>query len=251
MIELRSDQREAVRRFFPPDRPGPQAGLHAIQTGMGSMHVDRWPEPRVVVAFVGDDVQLGGDAAAVDADDLRSLGLDEVMIDAAAEFVPALEAAFPELWPWSRVISTLEARKVREPEGVAVRRLAWDDARAIDSLPEDLRWISISWEGPEGLAASGLAFGAFAGERLVSVAAPFSMGDRYDDIGVVTDPDFRRRGINAACVAQVIDEIVERGRLPSWSTSPENTASLSVAAKFGARKHRDDVLYMLGFDEAP
>ena len=77
------------------------------------------------------------------------------------------------------------------------------------------------------------------------------MGERFEEIGVVTDPAHRRRGLNAACVSCVIADIQERGRLPSWSTTPDNTASLGMAAKFGAQKDREDVLYMVGWDAAP
>lgn len=251
MIELRPEQREAVRGLFLPDRPGPQVGLHAIQTGLGRVHVDRWPEPRVAVARAGEDLQIAGDSAWLGAPDLRALGLERVLVDAHEAFVPALASAFPGLWRWPRVIARLDGCEVPDPEGVEIRRLGWNDARALGALHEDIAWISNTWEGPEGLASSGLAFGGFAGRRLVAVAVPYSMGDRFEDIGVVTEEAFRRRGINAACVARVVDDIALRGRIASWSTTPDNAGSLGVAAKFGARKHRDDVLYMVGFDEAP
>jgi hypothetical protein len=251
VIEVRPDERQALRHLFLPDRPGPLTGLHAIQTGLGRVHADRWPEPRAAVAQAGEDVQLAGDAAALDAEDLRSLGLVRAMIDAPAPFVPPLESAFPGLWRWPRVVSKLEGATVAPPEGVEIRRLRWSDARAIGGLHRDLAWISNSWEGPEGLAGSGFAFGAFARGRLVSVATPFHMGERFEDIGVVTEAAFRRRGLVAACVARVVADMAERGRSPSWSTTPDNAGSLAVAAKFGACEPRDDVLYMVGWDAAP
>ncbi len=251
MIEVRPDERGGLRHLFLPDRPGPLVGLHAIQTGLGRVHVDRWPEPRAAVAQAGEDVQLAGDAAALDAEDLRSLGLVRAMIDAPAPFVPTLESAFPGLWRWPRVVSKLEGATVAPPEGVEIRRLRWGDARAIGGLHPDLAWISNTWEGPEGLAGSGFAFGAFARGRLVSVATPFHMGERFEDIGVVTEAAFRRRGLVAACVVRVVEDMAERGRSPSWSTTPDNAGSLAVAAKFGAREPRDDVLFMVGWDAAP
>jgi RimJ/RimL family protein N-acetyltransferase len=251
MIELRPDQREAGRGLFLPDRPGPQTGLHVIQTGLGQLHVDRWPEPRVAAAIAGEDLQLAGDAASIDARDLRSLRFEHGTVDAPEPFVTHLESAFPGLWRWPRLIARLDGGKAVTPAGIEIRRLGRDDARAVGGLHEDIDWISQTWGGPEGMAGSGLAFGAFAGKRLVSVAVAFTLGERYDDIGVVTEEPFRRRGINAACVARVVDDVARRGRRACWSTSPDNTGSLAVAARFGARKHRDDVLYMVGFKEAP
>jgi GNAT superfamily N-acetyltransferase len=251
VIELHPDQREDVRPLFLPDRPGPQTALHAIQTGLGQVWVDRQPETRVAVALAGQDLQIAGDPAALGAGDLRAVGIPEMTVDAPAAFVPALESAFPGVWRWPRVIAALDAGEVRDPEGVEIRRLGWNDARAVGRLSDEIAWISGTWDGPEGLGGSGMAFGAFAGPGLVSVAVSFTLGERWDDIGVVTEEAWRRRGINAACVARVIDDITARGRIPSWSTSPDNAGSLGVAARFGARKHRDDVLYMVGFEEAP
>ena len=248
MIEVRPDEREALRHLFLPDRPGPLVGLHAIQTGLGRVHVDRWPEPRAAVAQAGEDVQLAGDAAALGVEDLRSLGLVRAMIDAPAPFVASLESAFPGLWRWPRVASKLESVSVAQPEGVEIRRLKWSDAHAVGRLHPDLAWISNTWEGPEGLAGSGFAFGAFAERRLVSVATPFQMGERFEDIGVVTEVGFRRRGLVAACLARVVADMAERGRSPSWSTTPDNAGSLAVAAKFGACEARDHVLYMVGWE---
>lgn len=252
MIEVRPDERDGARELFLPDRPGPLAGLHTIQTGLGLLLADRWPEPRTVLAAIGDDVQLAGDPEVLKPDDLRSVGIEQAMIDARPEFVPLLESVFAGVWRWPRVIARLDAQiQTAAPEGAEVRRLGWDDARGLGALDESIDWISNTWEGPSGLAGSGFAFGAFVDGQLVSVAAPFSMGEHFEDIGVVTEAAFRRRGLNAACVSRVVADIRERGRTPSWTTTPDNEGSLGVAAKFGAKKDRDDVLYMVGWDAAP
>ncbi len=248
MIEVRPEDREALRSLFLPDRPGPLAGLHACQTGLGQVYADRLPDPRCAIVAIGDDVQLAGDAAALNADDLTALGFESGMVDAAPDFVPILESAFPGVWRWPRVISLLAGASVDPPAGANVRRLGWDDARAIASLDAGLAWISNPWEGPTGLAGSGFAFGAFVDGKLVSVAAPFHMGERFEDIGVVTEEAYRRRGLSAGCVSLVIEDIGLRGRLASWSTTPDNAGSLAVAERFGAQKDRDDVLYIIGRD---
>ena len=117
---------------------------------------------------------------------------------------------------------------------------------SLAALDEEIAWIWAPWENAGRLAASGLAYGAFDDGRLVSVATPFHLGAGFEDIGVVTEPGFRRRGLSTACVARVVADVRARGRQPSWSTSPDNAASLRVAEKFGARRDRDDVLYMVG-----
>jgi predicted GNAT family acetyltransferase len=77
----------------------------------------------------------------------------------------------------------------------------------------------------------------------VSVACVFFLGRRYADIAVVTEPASRGRGFSTACAAAVAGQIRADGRRPTWTTSPDNAASLGVAARLGFVHARDDVLY--------
>jgi RimJ/RimL family protein N-acetyltransferase len=237
--------REPLRRLFLPDRPGPLVGLHTIQTGNGALFVDRWPDPRGVLARTGGNYALVGDPAAFEAEDLA--GRVSGMVDAPEPFVPLLERSFPRLLVWERVILELPDRPTtRVPAGCAIRRLEKEDTHHLWGLESQTEWISDTWGGPRGLAASGTGWGAFVEDRLVSVAVPFFVGDRYEDIGVVTESDFRGRGLSVACAGRVAEDIRDRGRRPSWSTSPANEASLRVAEKVGFERVRDDVLYVIG-----
>ena len=103
-------------------------------------------------------------------------------------------------------------------------------------LAEGLRaidWISDTHDGPANLGESGRAIGAFLDDRLVSVAAVFYVGVSFEELGVVTEPDYRARGLSAACSAVLIEDVRARGRTPCWSTTPDNLASQRVAEKRG------------------
>jgi predicted GNAT family acetyltransferase len=119
------------------------------------------------------------------------------------------------------------------------------DAAALAGLGEETSWIAASWDGPEGLAAGAAAWGAFAAGRLVAVACPFFVGTVHEDVGVATEPGFRGRGLSPACAAAVCRDVRARGRVPSWTTSPDNTPSLRVAAKLGFRERRRDRLLVV------
>jgi predicted GNAT family acetyltransferase len=97
------------------------------------------------------------------------------------------------------------------------------------------------------LAASGYAWGAFRQGRLAAVACSFFVGVHYEDIGVLTLPTERGRGLSVACAGALCADIQQRGRQPSWSTSPDNTASLRVAEKLGFTVHRRDRLLVVGY----
>jgi GNAT superfamily N-acetyltransferase len=127
-----------------------------------------------------------------------------------------------------------------------VRRLAAADGGSLAALGEETGWIANTWGGPAGLAASGMGWGAFAGPRLVAVACPFFVGAAYEDLGVATEPAFRGLGLSTACAGALARDVRRRGRIPSWTTSPDNTASLRVAAKLGFGLRRRDRLHAVG-----
>src|SRR5919108_56192 len=60
---------------------------------------------------------------------------------------------------------------------------------------------------------------------------------------LATGPASRGLGLSTACAAEVVRDVRRRGRVPTWTTSPDNTASLRVAAKLGfALRRRDRLL---------
>lgn len=229
-----------------PEQPGPLVGPHVALTGNGAIFVDRWPEPRAVLATTADNQDLVGDPAALTPADLRAHVAG--FVSAPASFAPVLRATFPDMAVWDRVIYHLERppHATPPPVGATVRRLGSDDAHHLWALSRGSAWIAKTWSGPQGLAASGMAWGAFVRERLVAVACVFFVGRYFEDIGVVTEPEYRGRGLSAACAQAVCDDIRARGRTPSWTTSPDNGASMRVADKLGFTLQRRDVLYVVG-----
>lgn len=245
MFALTPIQTASLRDWFLPDRPGPLVGLHVIQTCHGDCFADRWPAPRAVLVHSGRNYSLAGDPAALSAADL--VGRVQGFVEAPEPFVPLLWAAFSDLAIWDRVMLELPGRPRQAPvQHRVVRRLEPADAAQLGELDPEAAWISNTWGGPAGLAASGHAWGGFAAGRLVSVACSFFLGERYEDIGVATEPAFRGQGLSAACAGASCEEILARGRRPSWTTSPDNTASLRVAEKLGFEVRRRDQLYVVG-----
>jgi RimJ/RimL family protein N-acetyltransferase len=231
-----------LRRWFLPERPGSLVWAHVVHTGRGRCLVDRWPNPRTVVAEVAGNYSLRGDPAYLD-DNAESIA---GFVEAPAEFFPVLRRVDPDLIVWEQVVFELTGQVCRPPEATALpRRLTTADADAVAGLAEEISWISKTLGGPAGLAASGLGWGAFMGDELASVAAPFFLGENHEDIGVVTEQAFRRQGLSTACAAALITDIRARQRLPTWTTSRQNLASVGVAGRLGFRQVREGRLYVL------
>lgn len=213
-----------------------------MRTGHGRCLVDRWPNPRTVLAEVAGNVSLRGDPDHLSDLDEPIAGF----VEAPESFFAVLRELDPDLHIWDRVIFELSGAAHRPPPPhAAVRRLTEADAEVIAGLTGDIGWIAETLGGPPGLASSELAWGAFDQGRLISVAVPFYLGERYEDLGVVTEQVFRRRGLSTACAAAVITDTRTRGRRATWTTSPDNHGSLAVAVRLGFRPVREDVLYLV------
>jgi len=226
----------SVAALFAPERPGPLIHQHAAASGVGRCRADRPVDPRTAVADVAGNIACRGEPAAVP--DLRGL------VEAPPGWVPALREV-AEVLVWARIIAVL-------PDGAEpvsrhpVRRLTSSDVADLEGLDRSIDWISVTWGGHAGLAASGRAWGAFDDNRLVSVATSFFVGAAHEDIGVVTEPGHRGRGLSTSCAAAVVADIRARGHRPTWTTSPDNTGSRAVAGRLGFVHERDDVLYAVG-----
>jgi RimJ/RimL family protein N-acetyltransferase len=245
MISLTSQQLASLRHWFLPDRPGPQIGLHLLNGGHGTAWADRWPGPQALYVETGKNGSLAGDPHALTPEMIREVVVG--FVEAPPAFVPLLHETFPDLVVWDRVIYDLPtAPTYTLPTDFSVRRLTSADADHLAALSEESFWISKTWGSAAGLAVSGFAWGAFAGDELAAVANIFFVGDRYEELGVVTEPAFRRQGLSVACSGTLCEDIRRRGRIPSWTTSPDNIASIRVAQKLGFCWVRADYLYVVG-----
>jgi GNAT superfamily N-acetyltransferase len=226
-----------VAALFAPERPGPLIQQHVAASGVGRCLADRGVDPRTALAELpGGNVACRGEPAAVPG--LRGL------VEAPPQWRPALESVAP-VAVWERIIAVLPDDARPGPRH-AVRRLASTDVAGLAALDPSIAWISETWGGHAGLAASGAAWVAVADGRPVAVATAFFVGTQHEDIGVVTEPGYRGRGLSTSCAAAVIADVRARGRRPTWTTSPENTGSRAVAARLGFVHARADVLYAVG-----
>jgi RimJ/RimL family protein N-acetyltransferase len=243
-----------LRDWLVPEQPCSLIAWHTLATGIGRCWVDRLSRPRCAIAFAGGNLTLAGDAAALSSDRFAAV-VDTLLADWERVFIAAPNAfantvvdalAGPARWP--RVIFTTDgalAPKVACPPG-RLRRLGAVDTGAVEALEEDIQWISDTLDGPARFAQSGTAFGGFVDGRLISVAVPFYVGERFEELGVVTAQAHRGVGWSTACSAAVIADIQSRDRTPCWSTTPDNTASMRVASKLGFRQTREEMHFMVG-----
>jgi len=238
--QLHRDRIDAVRPWFTPELPGPVIFAHIRYSGVGRCLVDRWPDPRVVLAQTSGNYSIRGNPDAID-----NSALDDLtgFVEAPPAWESMLRRIDPGVAMWNRVVAVLPAAASTPPPDPRVRRLTAADTEAVGQLHPKLSWICDTWGGPAGLAGSGMAWAAFDVGTPVAVAVPFFVGELFEDIGVVAHPAHRRQGLARSCASAVVTDIRRRRHTPTWTTSPDNTGSLGVAARLGFMPERHDVLW--------
>jgi hypothetical protein len=116
---------------------------------------------------------------------------------------------------------------------VLTRRLGRDDGPAFTALAPG--WALVPWRSLSALIARGSAFGVPDRHGgFAAVAWIYDTSARFDSLGVMVHPVFRRLGLGRAVASALIAHILaDRRKEPLWNTTPTNTASQALAASLG------------------
>ena len=106
------------------------------------------------------------------------------------------------------------------------------DEEAVITLVGSSQPVTIHAEGNEVISA--------VGDTHVSRCWYLWESPEFAEIGVRTDPGFRRQGLGRAVVSAMIASLSRRGLKTLFVTSIENVASLRLAAGLGFRRHPGD-----------
>ncbi|MEU7576386.1 GNAT family N-acetyltransferase [Streptomyces sp. NPDC041068] len=244
MIEVAPVQLPTSDRWFSAGAPGPAlVAEHALTTGIGHWWADDADRPRTLAVTCAGHAMLRGTPERLTAEALAPLA--DTHVDAPARFLPALRAAFAYVTPGERMVWTQQAAPHEPPpssRAVRVRRLEPADTDALLALGPDSAWISASWGGPLGLAASGHAWGAVdRGEQLLAVACAYFRGTRHEEVAALPLTGHRRHALALSCVTALTDDIRARGHIPSWNCSTLDRPSRLLAWTAGFRLEREYV----------
>jgi GNAT superfamily N-acetyltransferase len=118
------------------------------------------------------------------------------------------------------------------PPRVVTRRLTLRDFAWFTRLAPT--WGLRSWRTYPLLMDHGAAFGVPHQRGFAALAWVLDQADAYDAVAVFTEPRFRRLGLGRAAASALIEHIVRRrGKIPLWSTLPDNEASRFLARSLG------------------
>jgi hypothetical protein len=232
---LHGVSRRMVARLL-MDRPGPQSAAWAAHRDWGDVWVDDVRRPNAAVCGITFNYELIG---RLDDDSPHLATLPALPISRGIYCRPlselTLRAAFHHLpvshWPVFRWPSGRRALTPKLPKGYRLHRLGAGDEKLFAGFEH--QWLCKCYGSPAGLCCHGIAWAVVHRGRLASLADVFTCGPRYADIGVGTQGEHRTRGLALACCSRLIAELLEIGVEPSWTTQPENPASIHLARALG------------------
>lgn len=104
---------------------------------------------------------------------------------------------------------------------------------------------SYSWDNYDDFFKFGKGFGIYdvTNNRIVSTSFSSGIGDGKIDIGIETQPNYRRMGFATLAAARMIKYTLENDMLPDWGCDAMNQGSILTALKVGFKKSTEYSIY--------
>jgi hypothetical protein len=109
------------------------------------------------------------------------------------------------------------------------RFLTLADVAALDQLPAGLA------SDLQRALARGPVAAAFDGERPVAFCSAAYQTESWFDVSIDTLEEYRRKGFATAAAGHLIHHLLAQGKKPVWGALDADTASISMAKKYGFR----------------
>lgn len=169
-------------------------------------------------------------AARIGVDDGETIPADEATTRIAAAGIPLND-------PDHLFYLPLEEQQAiaAETHGIHTRRLTADDAQAF----ADMVAAAPAHELDEAFVELDhwLVVGTFVNTRLAAVASMYPWGATHlADLGVITLPEFRGRGLARVTVRALAAEALARGYEPQYRCQLDNAPSVALAIASGFRR---------------
>lgn len=220
--------------------------LHHLKRGLATAWISGDSAfPRAVVIQRHDLLEepsaYGTDAGAIWAimrsvDGWTCVNVDQ---DIARDLRPIMRWYYPVVRPYEDVHYVLRgAPHLISPREIETRLLRPEDFPMMERAAPPLQGSGFG--SITALLNDGIVAGSIISDNgmpcLVSIAYTAAFAGHYADIGVYTDPAYRRRGLSSYAAGLVMSQLSQRGISSVWSTGEDNRASRRVAEKLGMRE---------------
>lgn len=250
--------------------------IHAAIEGNnpGRIFVDHVDRPCTALALTVEGYLLAGDDGNPETNSALSRLLEETIFSGEVyvngDWSMSL-AVHPETWEdrLPGLIPTHEAEKIeryhylcrtlkfawrdRVPEGYTVRRVdraLLQDTQVVfaDVVRE---WLDVEdmWWTLDNLLSQAFSYAVLSESEVVSWCTPDCVaGDRID-VGIITHPAHRRKGLASVAVAATVEHCLSHGfSAVGWHCNADNVGSWKTAEKVGFERNREYVYYYYMYD---
>jgi RimJ/RimL family protein N-acetyltransferase len=272
--ELKPGEFETVRSLF--QGFDYSLSIHAAIEGNnpGRIFVDDGRDPRTALALTVEGYLLaGGDGNPETNEALRHLFKERIFtgeVFVNGDWSMSL-AVHPQTWAarLPELIPTHEVEKIERyhylcravtfdwrnhlPEGYAVRRV---DRAVLDGdqvvFPDPLReWMDFEevWWTEENFLSKGISYVVLCEGEVAAWCTPDCVaGDRMD-VGVITHPAHRRKGLGAVAVAATVEQCLSQGLgAVGWHCNADYVGSWKTAEKVGFERQREYAYFYYMYD---
>jgi RimJ/RimL family protein N-acetyltransferase len=243
--------------------------VRAVLSGdyTGTLHVDDPNSPRTALMEASGEFFLVGrpDNAAFNRAMnqyfnekwFKDEGSDEnnhLYFSTLAEWETVLEALFsprrPVIMPRLRYSCIeLDYTDWRDhiPDGYSLQAINGDSFDTLaDNIQQQVKKWARNWTSFDRFLERGLGMCMLHDGEIVSRSSTNCISSNVCEIGIITDPAHRRRGLAAITVAAMVEAALSHEyKLVGWQCSPDNLGSWKTAERVGFVKECDYVEYYI------
>lgn len=89
------------------------------------------------------------------------------------------------------------------------------------------------WDSAEAFLKAGAGYCLMDGDKFACVSFSAYIGNGQIDVGIETNPEYRRRGLGAPTATAMVGYCLEHGYQPVWGCLQDNVGSALIAKKVG------------------
>lgn len=256
MIELNKEQAPALADLFHYTE---ETVIRSFTQGhMGRGWVDRYPDPTCGRITAGDFTFLAGDHTCPGAEEIvRGLEKTTLTVPQNEEWAELIKRVYGEKavkvtrYAIKKEPDVFDRKKLegfvaKLPEGYELKQIDGEAYRLAlqDSSTKDLCG---NFDSEEDFLKRGLGFCIMHDGILACGASSYTMYTEGIEIEIITNKNYRRKGLATICGARLILECLDRGLYPSWDAA--NLESVGLSEKLGYHFDYEYDTYVVMIDE--